>query len=219
MGLNISRLRLPGANWLQNEGINLESLPRTTGASDATADANGLKLMVSAGTGIMLHYFGDPSTGNLATATAMELPMQKQFGAYQVFWKDAWRDIFSVVLDEDPEKDPAEIMITLPDIIEDDLQKLGTFLTALTGVFPEAKVPALLKQCLDSANVPDVDEVMKDIEANKDAIDAQTVLDKKTQMQHQLKLAKTKGAGANQGQDPSEQGTLMPDTPGGTSGV
>src|SRR5258708_21449394 len=118
-----------------------------------------------AGTGIMVHYFGDPSTGNLATATAMELPMLKMFMSYQVFWKDAYRDFFSIVLDEPADAEPAEIIITMPEILEDDLQPLGTFLTALTTVFPEAKVPQILKMCLMSANVPDLDEVMDDIEA------------------------------------------------------
>ena len=161
----------PGGTWLQNEGVNLEAMPRVTGAAEAKTDADGLKLMVSAGTGIMLHYFGDPSTGNLATATAMELPMLKMFGAYQQLWKDAWRDIFSIVLEEDPE-DQDEIAINLPEILEADLQKVGTFMTALTGSFPEAKVPAVLREYLVALGVQNLDDVMEAIADQKEENDA-----------------------------------------------
>jgi hypothetical protein len=114
----------PGGTWVQNDALDLAAVPKATGAGDSEKDGNQLKLMVCAGTGIMLHYFGDPSTGNLATATAMELPMLKMFDSYQESWKDAWCDIFSIVLDEDPD-DAADIneMVTveLPPILADDL--------------------------------------------------------------------------------------------------
>jgi len=193
----------PGGTWLQNEGINLEAMPRTTGANDAKADADGLKLMVSAGTGIMLHYFGDPSTGNLATATAMELPMLKMFGAYQQFWKDAWRDIFSIVLEEDPDKPLETIAIEMPAIIEDDLAALGTFITQLTTAFPEAKVPEVLQMCLTSMGVQNINDVMGTIEKQKEANDALAA--KNAALQAKAIAAKPIGAngnGANNGTPP-----------------
>lgn len=161
----------PGGTWLQNDGINLEAMPRGTGANDAKSDADGLKLMVCAGTGIMLHYFGDPSTGNLATATAMELPMLKMFGAYQQLWKDTWRDLFSIVLEENPDDEPAEISIEMPAIIEDDLAALGTFIGSVTAAFPEAKIPDLLQMCLVSAGVQNIEEVMDKIAKQKEVND------------------------------------------------
>lgn len=162
----------PGSTWLQNDGVNLEPTSRSTGAGDARSDADQLKLMVSAGTGIMLHYFGDPSTGNLATATAMELPMLKMFESYQKLWKDAFRDLFSIVLDEDPEEEPSEIAVDLPPILADDLAKLGTFLTSATTMFPELKVPQVLQMLLTSLGVNNIDEVMEDIQAKREEIDA-----------------------------------------------
>jgi hypothetical protein len=161
-----------GATWLQNAGLNMTPMPRSTGAGDAEGDGNQLKLMVSAATGIMLHYFGDPSTGNLATATAMELPMLKMFESYQQLWMDAYRDIFSIVLGEDIDSDPADIDIDLPPILADDLQKLGAFLSSMSTVFPEMKVPAVLQMCLISLGINDIDEVMKAIEEEKKKLDA-----------------------------------------------
>lgn len=162
----------PGGNFINNDGVSLEAMPRTTGANEAKADADGLKLQVCAGTGIMLHYFGDPSTGNLATATAMELPMLKMFGAYQQMWKDAWRDLFSIILGENPDEEPAEITINMPAIIEDDLQKLAAFLTSLTSVFPEAKTPGVLKMCLTSMGVDNIDILMEEMQDKRDEMDA-----------------------------------------------
>ena len=183
----------PGANFLANEGVSLEAMPRVTGGTEAKVDASNLKLMHCSGTGIAEHYFGDAANANLATATAMELPMLKMFAGYQVFWKEAWRDLFAIALEEDIDSEPAQIALSMPAILEDDLQKLSAFITSLVGAFPEAKVPQLLKMCLESANVPDLDEVMEDIEANKEEIDAKAELDAKTQQNNQLQLVQAKG--------------------------
>lgn len=182
----------PGANFLANEGVSLEAMPRVTGGTEAKVDASNLKLMVCAGTGIAEHYFGDAANANLATATAMELPMLKMFAGYQVFWKEAWRDIFAIVLEEDIDSEPNQITLTMPDILEDDLQKLGTFLTPLFAAFPEAKVPQLLKMCLESANVDDLDEVMEDIATNKEELDAKAELDAQNAQNNQLQLVTAK---------------------------
>ena len=183
----------PGGMFLQNDGLKMEAMPRATGAGDATQDGNQLKLMVSAGTGIMLHYFGDPSTGNLATATAMELPMLKMFSAHQVFWEEAWRDMFSIVLGEQNGKEPADITISLPDILDEDIQKLAIYIQNLTGVFPEAKVPAVLKRCLVSLNVDNIDEVMDEIAAQKELNDQQQAANQKAQLANNLAVAKAHG--------------------------
>ena len=161
----------PGGIWLENEGLNLEALPRMTGASDAKADSEQLKLQVCAGTGIMLHYFGDPSTGNLATATAMELPMLKMFAAYQQLWKDAWRDMFSIVLEEEPDDEQANIVIVAPDIIDQDLQAQSQYLTSITTAFPEAKVPSVLRRFLSILGMENLDELMDEIADQKEEND------------------------------------------------
>lgn len=161
----------PGSTLVTNKGMDMTPMPRATGAGDAASDGNQIKLMVCAATGIMLHYFGDPSTGNLATATAMELPMLKQFGSYQTFTSDYWRDIFSVVLEEEPGEVQENVVINMPSILEDDLQALGTFIAAVTAVFPEAKVESVLRECLSSMNVTNLDDVMKEIKKNKIDLD------------------------------------------------
>lgn len=44
--------------------------------------------MGAIGQGVFEHYMGDPSTGNLATATAMELPMLKLYEVEQQFYAE-----------------------------------------------------------------------------------------------------------------------------------
>jgi hypothetical protein len=162
----------PAATYIGNQGADMVPMPRATGAGDSKEDSNQLKLMVCAATGIMLHYFGDPSTGNLATATAMELPMLKMFAAYQQMWQDAYRDIFAIALGEDPDEEPAEIAIDLPPILADDLMKLGQFLAQVAPLFPEMKQPQVLRLLLTSMNVADIAEVMDAAEETRDALDA-----------------------------------------------
>jgi hypothetical protein len=158
----------PGGSWAANAGIDMQPTSRVTGGGDAQLDGNQLKLQVCAGSGIMLHYFGDPSTGNLATASTMELPMFKQFGGYQKLWKDAWSDIFSIIA----ESEDAQFDIDLPAILKDELASLGSAIAGIAGVFPEVKVPEVLQTILRALNVDDLGEVMKTIQAKRDEIDA-----------------------------------------------
>jgi hypothetical protein len=65
------------------------------------------------------------------------------------------------------------IDIDLPPILAADLQKLGEFLSQISAIFPELKVPEVLQMCLISLGVNNVAEVMKAIEAKRAEIDAQ----------------------------------------------
>jgi hypothetical protein len=161
-----------GGTWLQNAGLQLDQMPRATGAGDAKQDGDGLKLMVCAATNIMLHYFGDPSTGNLATATAMELPMLKSFTAYQRLWTDAIRDIFSIVLNETEDEEPTVIDIDLPPILKDDLRNLGQAITAIAAIFPEIGVDEVLQAMMVALGLNNVEDVMDSIREKRDELAA-----------------------------------------------
>lgn len=84
-----------GSTQVENQGIDTTSVDVKTGGTDINkVSIRQSKLMVCAASGIFEHYFGDPSTGNLATATSMELPMVKKFTKYQIIWAG----IFDAVL-------------------------------------------------------------------------------------------------------------------------
>lgn len=82
----------------QPPNVDWEPISVPKGATTSPDDSRQLKLMVSAATGIFEHYFGDPSTGNLATSKSMELPMLKMFEARQQLWEELFMDLCEFVL-------------------------------------------------------------------------------------------------------------------------
>ncbi|KAB2867533.1 MAG: hypothetical protein F9K46_00095 [Anaerolineae bacterium] len=90
--------RQGGNTFLENEAANLEQLKFDTMAANAYQDMRMFRQLAGIGSGVFEHYLGDPSTGNLATATAMELPMLKLFEFRQQFWADVLSDLLHYVL-------------------------------------------------------------------------------------------------------------------------
>lgn len=92
------RERRQGANtFIENQASDLEQLKTDSGAHNAYQDMRMFRQQAGIGHGIFEHYLGDPSTGNLATATAMELPMLKNFEFGQQFWVDVFTEMFEFV--------------------------------------------------------------------------------------------------------------------------
>ena len=153
-----------GSYWVSNQAVDMVPLPRDTGGSAAKIDGDMLKLMVCAGTGIMAHYLGDPSTGNLATATAMELPMLKQFGAYQKLWADTYHRIIAMIIGEDA-YEQAGIDVDFPPILESDIAKISTAIGQLTGSLPGfAKLKDVQAKALMALGVNNISEVLDELE-------------------------------------------------------
>ena len=87
-----------GSTWLENQSANLERMPLSTGAGDAKTDGDQLLLMASLGGGMFPHWMGAGDAYRLATATAMEAPLMRQFSRYQQFWSAQFRKIATIVL-------------------------------------------------------------------------------------------------------------------------
>ena len=89
-----------GSSAFTNDKFDMEpvKLASSTGALFEVGIRRTL-LMCAAAFGIFEHYFGDPSTGNLATTKAMELPMLKKFEAKQKHWESIYSDILQFQLD------------------------------------------------------------------------------------------------------------------------
>ncbi|KKM02904.1 hypothetical protein LCGC14_1779780 [marine sediment metagenome] len=89
-----------GSTLHTTEGSKMEPI-KTAGATTKAEDGDKIVHMVSAATGIFFHYLtGDPSTGNLATAKAMELPMQLQFKNRQKLWVGIYTNILNYVIEQ-----------------------------------------------------------------------------------------------------------------------
>lgn len=88
----------PGSTFVSTEGVKLEAV-KTAGATTSADDGRRMGLMAGAGLGISEHYFGDPSTGNLATATSMERPMELMFIDRQKLWGSVFEAILTYVIE------------------------------------------------------------------------------------------------------------------------
>jgi hypothetical protein len=164
-----------GSMQIENQGSNLEPIRTDTGAHNASADAKLLKLQIFAALGIPEQYFGDISTGNLATAKTVELPMIKQFGSYQQIWADAYIDIFNIVLDHNgiSADDDRDIDFDMPEIAPFDADAAAKSIGQVVASFPQLQdSDDVLKQALLNigiTNVQDVIDALKKLQAEKDA--------------------------------------------------
>lgn len=101
-GSNPMNSDLPGQAaqvWMSSDNFDLAPMPKS-GATVAVDDGRRALLMVCAATGVYEHYFGDPSTGNLATAKAMEQPMLLMFQERQELWTDVFNTILGYVINQ-----------------------------------------------------------------------------------------------------------------------
>lgn len=86
-----------GGVQIENDNVTMSPI-KTAGMATSPDDARQIRLMAGAGMGIMEHYFGDAGNANLATATAMELPMLKKFAARQRLWESVYSNILTYVV-------------------------------------------------------------------------------------------------------------------------
>ena len=75
--------------------------------------------------------------------------------------------MFSIVLEEEPDDEQANIVIVAPDIIDQDLQAQSQYLTSITTAFPVAKVPPVLRRFLSILGMENLDELMDEIADQK----------------------------------------------------
>lgn len=159
-GVPFGAVRETGKTLVVNDDVDLTNMPRVTGATDAQGDHKLIRLAICAGVGMTEPYFGDAESGNLASATAMELPMLKQFQSHQQLWADCWVDIIAIVTNFDNPQ-PVEVDVDFPPIVQDDVAALVTAIVAACAEFPELKQPEILKMTLTTLGLNNVDDVMK----------------------------------------------------------
>lgn len=93
---------------------------KTAGATTSAEDGRQLRLMICSASGIFEHYLtGDPSTGNLATAKAMERPMELQFRNRQRLWISVYQQISDYAVDQ-AIKAPAGLLNDIGEELEDE---------------------------------------------------------------------------------------------------
>ncbi len=127
-----------GSNLIENMGSDTQPIKTETGAQNAYQDGRMAKLQICAGVGIPEQYYGDISIGNLATAKTVELPMLKMFTSYQQVWRDAYKDIISIVQDQaNVPVDKRYIDLDFPPIAPDDAAAIALAIKDITSVMPQ----------------------------------------------------------------------------------
>ncbi len=99
-GANGGREWATGARtFFQNDQVQFEQLKVDSGSANAYTDGRMFIRQICSATGMFEHYLtGDPSVGNLASTTAMELPMLKLFEAWQQLIGDVYKAILQSVV-------------------------------------------------------------------------------------------------------------------------
>ncbi len=215
-----------------NPAVDLQGLTMDSGVAGTEAGGRMLMTQVGAATGIMLHYFGDGGDANLATATAMDLPMLKLFEDGQEEFKDMLLAIFMYVVlqavkagtldgtieDRDGREvvdlasDEDGVYVDFPLIVQRDTLAMTQATTSMKqagGISSELYA----RQCATLLAVDDVDQAVEDAMAEKQqAKDEAAAIAQ--QGQQPLSVGGTgssKGSGATTNAD-------KPDKPDKTSG-
>ena len=98
----------PASTVTENENVTHEAFKLDSGAGNAKEDATMIRSQVSAGTGLPQHYLGDQGNANLATATAMDLPVTKMVEGRQELFEQLFRAFCDLVIYRAVEKGQLE---------------------------------------------------------------------------------------------------------------
>jgi hypothetical protein len=136
--------------------------------------------MVAAGMGLPETFYGDVSTGNLATASSLDRPTELKFIDRQALWAEAYQVILGWVIQrrrgavtDIATKAPPRITVTFPPILEHDVQKkIGAIIAAATldGKQRAGTVPLedVARMVLTALGVDDVEEILVRVLAEED---------------------------------------------------
>ena len=161
-----------GSTLLENMGSDTTPIKTESGASSAYQDAKMLKYQVCAAVGIPEQYFGDISTGNLATAKTVELPMMKMFQSYQAIWADAYKDINEIILEHNSvAEDKRYVDMDFPAIAPEDVAAAAQAIVQILGVLPNfADSPDVQQIAMMTLGVNDpaeaLDQLTKEAKSN-----------------------------------------------------
>lgn len=95
-----------GSTLVENQAVDTTDFPMRTGAADARIDHEAFAWMALLSGGVFPHWAGMGDAYRLATATAMEAPLQRQFSRYQAFFAAQFRKMVQIVLKAKEEYDP-----------------------------------------------------------------------------------------------------------------
>ena len=163
----VSEAKIPAASWLiENLGSDTQPIKTDTGATNAYQDARMLRLQVSAASGWPEQYYGDISTGNLATAKTVELPVMKMCQSYQTLWHGAYDKIDKMVMEHAGiAEDKRQVDRDFPEITPEDSASLALAIQQMVMTFPEfTSSRDVLQKALLTIGIQNTNEVIDRME-------------------------------------------------------
>ena len=126
-----------GTAYIANDAINTQAVSPETGASNANTDEAMIVRRATLGASVFPHYAGFGEAFRLATATAMEPPMLKNFQVYQMLLRDTFISIFDLILAPFGVVAREEVEIDPVDIWPGDAAASLTAITSAVAAFPQ----------------------------------------------------------------------------------
>jgi len=161
-----------GAWWIENEGATVEEMPLNRAGALAADTANVIAARTAFGVGLFPHWMGHGQAFRLATATAMEQPILRNFRRYQQWWRATWNDVVHCTLDQaqrhaklDFPIEERDVDATMDALLDTDVSQMATALNALGPWIP---VPVARRIALEVLNVPDIDDVLDQHQRGQD---------------------------------------------------
>lgn len=166
----------PGSTIDTNENVDWKSIRADTGAANAVQDARMLLAAGGAGVATSINYFGE-SSGALAAAQVMELPMVKGYEDWQSFHKTEFQEIIefvlSVALGRPAKDDEKQIAWEFPPLISQDVVKYITaFAQWAQQIAPGNRKVKLLaiRGGMTVLQIPGLEANMKEIETEEERL-------------------------------------------------
>jgi hypothetical protein len=160
-----------GSTRVENQGRTLTPLPMDTAAGNAQTDGNMLIMTAGMGAGLNPIYYGAGEAFRLATATAMELPIQKQFEVFQGLIAGMFCECLSYMLTlQGYQHKKSEIVVRPPTIVQRDVPATVIAACAVLDRVPAlAGNPDMTEWLLELLSVAGADEIVDALEAEPPA--------------------------------------------------
>jgi hypothetical protein len=218
LGVSTSETNPPptaGAAFIAAAGNKLETM-KVSGATINPEEGRRFLLMVAAAVGLPETFFGDVSTGNLATAKSLDRPTELKFLDRRTLWADVFKAILAFVIEQRaqamngklPEGKDRTVEVSFPDLLERDVEaRIRAVISAATldGKEPVGTMDdhTLARLLLSALGIEDLDELLKKIAPE----DGESLLAKRRAEKQQMAQAIAKqGQGEKPGQGDDEQG-------------
>jgi hypothetical protein len=191
-----------GSAHISGPGNSLQAF-KSAGAQSNPDEARRILLMACASAGMPETFFGDASTGSLATAVSLDRPTELKFTAIQRRWSHILKMILHYVLDMSAKSpggrlkearannsapQPIKIIVKFPTVIEHEIQPMIQAITEIAslggrngiaaGIVDRRTIAALL---LEEIGYEDVDDLLDKI-YGKSYKPAEDVTDQRSQV-------------------------------------